>query len=72
VSALRAERRTGELLRDTAAVGQRQAKADGRPEKASSSNDTSRPTLRDLGITRDQFSDWQKLAAIPVPTLTIR
>jgi hypothetical protein len=23
------------------------------------------PTLRELGLTRDQFSQWQQLAAIP-------
>lgn len=63
---LRAERRTGELLRETSETDRRQGK--GRPEKTSSNGDIFTPKrLRDLGITRDQSSDWQKLAAIPEP-----
>lgn len=59
---LRAERRTGELLRETAASERRQTQ--GRPEKTSSRGDVF-PKLEDLGISRNQSSDWQKLAAIP-------
>lgn len=33
--------------------------------KVSHDTTPSTPTLRDLGITRDQSSDWQRLAAIP-------
>ena len=58
---LRAERRAGELLRET--------------ERASGGGDTSTgsrvkpvqeaPTLSDLGITKTQSSKWQKLASLP-------
>jgi hypothetical protein len=64
---LRAERRVGELLWETAKTEQRQTAAKGRPEKASSRGDASVPTLKTLGITRDQSSDWQRLAALPAP-----
>lgn len=52
---LRAERRCGELLSGEVERAER-----GRPAKTS--NDT---TLSDLGISRDQSSQWQKLATIP-------
>jgi hypothetical protein len=60
---LRAERRTGELLRDTAEAGQRHTKEGGRPK--STANGRHLPTLRELKITPEQRDDWQKLAAIP-------
>jgi hypothetical protein len=55
---LRAERKAGELLRQM--------------EKAKGGNPnlSHRPTgstLSDLGITRDQSSQWQRLAAVPEP-----
>ena len=50
---VRAERRAGELLHETGLL-------EGRPKKAST--DT---RLSDLGISYDQSSRWQKLAAIP-------
>jgi hypothetical protein len=57
---IRAERRAGELLKEMAVTGERQ-KAGG-DRKKSKSNGT---TLIDLGITRDQSSQWQRLAEIP-------
>ena len=56
---VRAERRCGEMLRDSAETGQRAT-----PEKATRSDLVAScdgvPTLRDLGITRDQcsYSRW--------------
>ena len=52
---LRAERKCGELL-----AGDIDRAGRGRPSKMS--DDT---TLSDLHISRDQSSDWQRLAAIP-------
>jgi hypothetical protein len=57
---VRAERRCGELLRETAENGQRARQ--GRPEQTS--HDATF-TLADLGLTRDQSSCYQKLAAMP-------
>jgi hypothetical protein len=48
-----AERKAGELLRHMDRAEK------GRPEKTSE-----RTTLSDLGITRDQSSRWQQLAAV--------
>ena len=67
---IRAERRTGELLREMKEAGQRQTKGDnGRNSRAMSRATTLPPTpppsLKDLGITRDQSSKWQQLANVP-------
>ena len=59
---LRAERRAGELLKETARVGQRQTR--GNNKKLKSLGTTS---LSDYGISRNQSSDWQKLADVPKP-----
>ena len=61
---IRAERRTGELLRATVKARQRQGK--GRPQKNAPS-DGHLPTLIELGISEHQRDDWQKLADIPEP-----
>ena len=56
---VRAERRCGQLLRDTAQRGERAKQHDDRYRE-------SRPaTLADLGINKSQSSRWQQLAAIP-------
>ena len=54
---LRAERRAGELLKET-------PKATGNQYSAMS-NDTTKQKLNDIGISRDQSSKWQKIASIP-------
>jgi len=51
---LRAERRAGELLKETVKPGNPQL-----------STDTTIEKLPELGITRDQSSRWQKIASIP-------
>ena len=59
---LRAERKAGQLLRDM-----EKAKA-GRPPQNRSTDTTDYrggKTLRELGISKDQSSKWQKLAAVP-------
>ena len=55
---LRAERKWGQL-RDTEVLPQ------GRPEKTSDDTRISRRSLEDMGVSYDQSSQWQKLAAIP-------
>jgi len=54
---LRAERRAGELLKET-------PKATGNQYSANS-KDTSKQKLKDMGISHDQSSKWQKIANIP-------
>lgn len=58
---VRAERRAGELLRETAKDGTR-AKSGGESKKP---KELQRSTLSKYGVSKDQSSDWQKLAAIP-------
>jgi hypothetical protein len=61
---LRAERRAGQLLRQMdKAKGSAQSGVGRRGENGMRSESTT--TLRELGITKDQSSQWQRLAAIP-------
>lgn len=62
---LRAERKGGEMLVASAVNGERDP--GGRGPRVESSDATQLPTLATLGITRDQSSDWQAVAAIPEP-----
>jgi hypothetical protein len=62
---IRAERKTGELLRQTKKNGERAAPAGNLKRGPKSAETTSETTLADLGISKDQSSDWQKLAEIP-------
>ena len=57
---VRAERRAGELLRDMKDGGVLRGSADGK----SKVSDDATPNLEALGISRDQSSRWQKLAAV--------
>jgi hypothetical protein len=58
---LRAERRAGKLLAEMAENGQRKT-----PQTAAEKS--SRTTLLDMGIRKDQSSDWQRIAAMPEET----
>lgn len=62
---VRAEMRCGELLRDTAARGERACAAANLKQVPKSDGATSAPTLRDMGLTRDESSRYQQLAAMP-------
>ena len=56
---MRAERRAGELLRDSAERGERKGR--GRP----SANSDGLAHLSGLGVTAKQSERWQKLADVP-------
>jgi hypothetical protein len=63
---IRAERRAGALLREMGKSGERAKQGGtGRNQSQKSHRSTSAPTLSDHRITKDQSSDWQKLATIP-------
>lgn len=65
---LRAERRAGEMLRESAEKGQRATRESNlrQHDLPKSLAGTSEPvTLEDIGITKNQSSRWQKIAAIP-------
>ena len=51
-------------LRATAETGERQTSRDGTRHRGETTP-SKPPTLKALGLTRDQSSDYQKLAAIP-------
>jgi len=59
---IRAERRAGELLRETAKTGVRQGR--GRPRKKIGGSLTLLKTLAKLGISKQQAKDWRALAKI--------
>lgn len=58
---VRAERKCGEMLRETAKKGERATRGSVNQHTAKSHDATLQ--LADLNITRDQSSRWQKLAA---------
>jgi len=60
---LYAERRAGEILKETEL-------AKNQYDKCQSNDTTSTPVkLKDIGITRDQSSNWQRIADIPEENL---
>ena len=67
---LRAERRAGELLREAKENGTREKR--GGDRKSKSQNGTLIPKLTDLGITKKQSADWQKMADILPPDFESR
>jgi len=54
IARVRSERRCGELLKETVKLG--------RPEKGS--DETTIKSLAEMGVTKDQSSNWQKLADV--------
>jgi hypothetical protein len=54
--------RAGELLRDT------EKHPAGRPSKSVERDDQLPPTLTEMNITKDQSSQWQRLASVPEET----
>lgn len=63
---LRAERRAGELLRDTEKNPGARGNPGGRGARIVQSHEaTAQPTLAELGVSKDQSSNWQRLAATP-------
>lgn len=64
---VRAERKCGAMLAESARNGERATPADGMKRGANkhlSNGATSVPTLSDIGITRDQSSRYQQLASM--------
>src|ERR1700686_3284399 len=59
---VRAERRTGELLKEAAKAG---ARTPGKGGDKKSSSTRRLDKLADYGISKNQSSDWQRLADIP-------
>lgn len=64
---IRAERKAGAMLRDSAERGERVTHQTARKSNQIDNNDLMQKpvTLADIGITRDESSRYQKLAAIP-------
>jgi hypothetical protein len=61
---LRAERKCGELLRDMEKAKGTRDSGSNQYQQVRSTDVTAPQTLSDLGVSKQQSSDWQKLAAI--------
>lgn len=62
---VRAERRAGEMLAQAGERGERVTHRDARwGDKSESQDATRKPTLADIGITKDQSARWQSLASM--------
>jgi len=66
---LRAERRSGELLREMAERGERRDHAQ---RSRATTSEPLPPRLSDLGITKTQSSNWQRLADMEPPAFEAR
>jgi hypothetical protein len=62
---LRAERKLGELLREMEKAKGARGNPGGRGAPIVRSNGATAQTLAELGITKNQSTNWQKLAAVP-------
>jgi len=63
---VRAERKCGQMLRDTEKAKGAAGTSSNQYQKEVQSHDVTAPkTLSDMGITKDQSSTWQKLANVP-------
>jgi hypothetical protein len=62
---MRAERRVGQMLKETRDEGLRAMGKDNRPFQESDDPTLEKPTLAKLGISKQQSSDWQKVAEVP-------
>ena len=66
IARVRAERRCGQLLSEMEKAKGARGNASNQYQKEVQSNDATAPrTLAEMGVTKDQSSKWQKLAAIP-------
>lgn len=61
---VRAERKAGELLRDSAARGERFPAGGPRAKQVESHAETRPATLEEIGISNTQSSRWQQLASM--------
>lgn len=66
---IRAERRCGQLLREMASTGQRHNGKNPQTLRHSRASERSTPveTLTEIGVSRQQSSDWQQLANVSEP-----
>lgn len=62
---VRAQRKCGEMLRESAEQGQRATRSDHGRGKQVASSDQHPPTLAEIGITKSESSRYQQLAAMP-------
>lgn len=61
---VRAERRAGEMLKEAGERGERVTYRDARWGESESQDATRKPTLADIGVTKDQSARWQSLAGM--------
>ena len=61
---VRAERKAGEMLKQSAESGERVTHRDSRWGDSESQHATRKPTLDDIGVTKDQSARWQSLASM--------
>jgi hypothetical protein len=64
---LRAERKAGQLLLQMEKAKGARGNPGGRGAPIERSNETTTQTLAEVGISKDQSSQWQRLAAVPQP-----
>jgi hypothetical protein len=63
----RAERKAGQMLADSVKTGERAKRGETQQPERMSPDTTFAPILAQIGVTRDQCSKWQKVAALTDP-----